>query len=109
MTLTPTDPDTGEMMRKKKRLDSDSDSELSAMEHPDMELASSHTSDDDDDDYTWGGKLSKSHLSGRFICGCSHVLIYAFVVGAYECGKNVPWEPEGEICLSVCSTLWFSR
>lgn len=46
----------------KQQRDSDSDSELSAMEHPDLELASSHSSDDDDDDNYpgWGKFKSKA-------------------------------------------------
>ena len=54
VTVISTDPDTGEMDRK-RRLDSDSDSDLSAMGNPDLDLASSHSSDDDDDDdnFAW--------------------------------------------------------
>ena len=60
------DPDTGEVRPVRKRRDTDSDSELSAMEHPDMELASSHSSDDDEDDgYSWNKNIPKNKLIGR--------------------------------------------
>lgn len=75
-TLFHTDPDTGEKSRKKRR-ETDSDSELSAVDHPDMELASSHSSDDDDDDLNYGwnrkkkGTLTECERQEISLCGCS--------------------------------------
>ena len=44
--------------------DSDSDSELSAMEHTDMDLASSHSSDDCDNDSCRWGQRPKQKIFG---------------------------------------------
>ena len=73
ITVISTDPDTGEMDRK-RRLDSDSDSDLSAMGNPDLDLASSHSSDDDDDDdnFAWDSvnpqpQQSEYHETGHYV------------------------------------------
>ena len=49
----------------RKRHESDSDSDLSAVENPDLELASSHSSDDDEMDPYWNRKYPKNKVLGE--------------------------------------------
>lgn len=89
------DPDTGEKYSRRKPNggDSDSDSELSAMEHPDLDLASSHSSDDDEEDYPGWGRKYKSRsftwlfysLWGVFVClfVCYELSFFVLIVFRY--------------------------